>query len=55
MQQKQYSEFFFTKFGDFFQIKNGKYYNNILLFSFLSHIFGKILHPKREPLLGSSH
>jgi hypothetical protein len=55
MQQKQYSEYFFSKFGDYFQMKNGKYYNNIPLFIFISHIFGKIIHPKREPMLGSSH
>jgi hypothetical protein len=39
MQQKQYSELGFSKFGDFFQIKKWEYYNNIPLFSFISHIF----------------
>jgi hypothetical protein len=31
-QKKQYSEFFFSKFGDFFQIKNG---NITTIFPFL--------------------
>jgi len=55
MQQKQYSEFFFSKFGDYFQIKNGNITTIFPFFSFISQNFGQILDPKKKPLLGSSH